>query len=114
MYFPATPNTRFVDARGGVKPRGTHERRKTHGTSRGTGEDPIASCLDVKPAEGRPVIREGLFDFFRFVPAAVEKAFPQSSTPGITKDVKEMITIGFRPTGLKGIQRLSDPMRKDL
>ena len=38
------------------------------------------------------MIREGLFDFFRFVPAAVEKAFPLSSTPGMTKDVKAMIT----------------------
>ena len=70
-----------------MKPLGAHNRRKTHGTSRRTGRDPISGGLDVKTAECRPVIREGLFDFFRFVPAAVEKTFPLSGVPRLTKDV---------------------------
>ena len=57
------------------------------------------------------MICEGL-DSFTFVPTAVEKSFLVSSAPGWTKDVKKMITFGFRPTQLDEIQILGDLVGK--
>ena len=59
------------------------------------------------------MVREGLLDFFRFMPAAVQKASPQSGAPGMTQDVKQMITVGFGPTRLSEIEILSNSMRED-
>ena len=110
MIFAAPPKTRFVDAGRTMKPMGTHERWQTHSARLRTGESPIARSLNVQPTKRRPVISEGLFDFLSFMPTAIEKSFPLSSAPGMTKDVREVITIGLRPTRLDEIQILGDLM----
>ena len=103
MIFPAPPNTRFVDARGDMKPMGTNEGRQTHSASVRTRKNPVPRSLDVQPAECRPGIREGLLDFHSFMSSAIEKPFPLRSAPGLTQNVKEKFPIRFGPTGLDKI-----------
>ena len=96
-----------------MKPMRTDKRRQTHGARLRTGKDPISRSLNVQPTKRRPVISEGLFDFLSFMPTAIEKAFPLSGAPGMTKDVREMVAIRLSPTGLDKIQVLTDLVGED-